>query len=206
MTDKKSKLVLADSVFSTEQLLRILQRTPPAHIYRRPAKGGGEWDYVTGVYVKKVLNMVFGWMWSSEVRRIEEKHGQVVATIRLTIHKKDGSPLLWKEDIGKKDIAMKRDSSAPLDYGNDEKAAITDGLKRCAAQFGIAGDIYGKDEFKEIKREALAEKPIPKNPDDDLPATAAQKKTLKGLGGEVTGKMTQIEAKEAIADVLKGGV
>ena len=41
-----------------------------------------------------------------------------------------------------------------LDYGNDLKAAATDALKKCASELGIASDIYGSEEFKEIKKEA----------------------------------------------------
>jgi hypothetical protein len=144
------KLTLQDSVFSDKQLLRILQRTPKEHIYTRPGKGGGTWEYTTGTYTKKSLNYIFGWMWSSEVKSTEEKHGQIVARIRLTIHKQDGSSLLWKEDTGRADIKYRKGTKEPMDYGNDEKAAITDGLKRCAAQFGIASDVYGKQEFKEV--------------------------------------------------------
>jgi recombination DNA repair RAD52 pathway protein len=154
-TPQKSPLTLVDSVFTKDQLLKILQRTPKGHIYTRPAKGGGQWDYVTGVYVKKVLNFVFGWMWSFDVKSAEEKYGQIVVTGRLTIHKNNGRILIWKEDTGRADIKMKRDNSGPLDYGNDQKAAITDCLKRCAAQFGIASDIYGKNEFQEINLGAI---------------------------------------------------
>lgn len=158
---EKKKLVLAETSFSPKQLLTILQRTPRSHIYTRPAKGGGQWEYVTGVYIKKVLNHVFGWMWSFEVKNTEEKHGQIIVTGRLTIHGVNGQVLLWKEDTGKADIKMKRDNSGPLDYGNDVKAANTDCLKRCAAQFGIASDIYGKNEFREIKEEEFDLLPKP---------------------------------------------
>lgn len=157
----KQKLTLTETRFTVEQLLTVLQRTPKGHIYTRPAKGGGQWDYVTGAYVKKVLNYVFGWMWSFEIKSTEEKYGQIVATGRLTIHDKDGHPLLWKEDAGRADIKLKKGTQIPLDYGNDLKAATTDCLKRCAFQFGIASDIYGKNEFKEIKREMIEDLPKP---------------------------------------------
>jgi len=39
----------------------------------------------------------------------------------------------------------------PLSIGNDLKSAATDCLKKCAAEIGIAADIYNKDEFKEIQ-------------------------------------------------------
>ncbi len=38
----------------------------------------------------------------------------------------------------------------PLDFGNDMKAAVSDALKKCASMFGIAADIYEKEEFVEI--------------------------------------------------------
>jgi hypothetical protein len=56
---------------------------------------------------------------------------------------------------------MKRDNSGTLDYGNDVKAANTDCLKRCAAQFGVASDIYGKNEFTEIKEDQFLDLPKP---------------------------------------------
>lgn len=200
------KLMVGDSGFSAAQILRTLQRTPAAHVYQRPAKGGGMWQYVTGVYIKKCLNFTFGWMWSSSILDIREKHGQVCATVRLTIHKPDGSELLHKDDIGKKDIIMKRDKPMePLDYGNDEKAAVTDGLKRCAAQFGFASDIYGKNEFKEIKVEELGEtKEIPTDKHDDEPITEAQSDTLERLGMKEVPPMTQGEAKKKIAELVGG--
>jgi len=35
----------------------------------------------------------------------------------------------------------------PLDFGNDLKAAASDALKKCAAQLGVAADVYDPDEF-----------------------------------------------------------
>lgn len=177
------KLVLAETNFSTKQLLTILQKTPKNHIYTRPAKGGGQWNYVTGVYVKKVLNYVFGWMWSFEVKSTEEKYNQVIVTGRLTVHDKSGNALLWKEDTGRADIKMKRDNSGPLDYGNDVKSANTDCLKRCAAQFGIASDIYGKNEFSEIKEEEFIDLPKPEKVEiskDILDKSKSKIEELKG--------------------------
>lgn len=187
MTHKQSKNPLTiyekldiPAQFKNEQLIHLLQKTPAEHIYTRPAKGGGEWDYVTGTYIKKVLNYAFGFLWSSEVVSIEEKYNQINATVKLIIHKPDGSPLIWKEDIGKKDIAFKKGTQIPLDYGNDKKAAVTDGLKRCASQFGIASDVYGKEEFKEIQIEkapVIIDQPV----DDGTPAVEQQKGIIKSL-------------------------
>ena len=46
-----------------------------------------------------------------------------------------------------------------LDYGNDLKAATTDALKKCASELGIASDIYGANEFKEIAETDMSYKP-----------------------------------------------
>jgi hypothetical protein len=53
---------------------------------------------------------------------------------------------------------MKSNPRQPLDYANDLKAAATDALKKCASEIGIANDIYGKNEFREISSET----PTPK--------------------------------------------
>jgi len=166
-TNKEKSLVLTENTpISTKQLLRLLQKTPQEHRFTRPAKGGGTWDYVTGAYVKQTLNNVFGWLWSFDIINMKESHGQAVCQGKLTINKHDGTPLVWKTDIGKADIKYRSDwvgdkkivSDIPLDYGNDEKAAATDCLKRCAFQLGIASDIYdSKKEFKELKAEEYLE-------------------------------------------------
>lgn len=135
---------------SSEQILHIMQKTPKEHIYQRPAKGGGVWDYVTGTYVEKVLNYVFGWDWDYEALTTEEKYGQIIVRGRLTIRTITGKNIV-KNQTGRADIKYKKGTQIPMDYGNDEKAANTDALKKCASLLGIASDVYGKNEFKEIK-------------------------------------------------------
>ena len=146
-----NKYTLQTSFVKEKQILKILQRTPAEHIYSRPAKGGGTWSYVTGTYIKKVLNYVFGWLWDFEIIEHGEKGNQVWVLGRLTV--KDGKGLtITKTQFGRADIKCKRGTKEPLDFGNDLKAASTDALKKCASEFGIASDIYGKNEFKDIKK------------------------------------------------------
>lgn len=45
----------------------------------------------------------------------------------------------------------------PLDFGNDMKAAASDALKKCAAQLGIAADVYDPDEFIPMEIEGSTE-------------------------------------------------
>jgi len=139
-----------------EQILNILQKTPKEHIYTRPAKGGGTWDYVTGVYVKKVLNYVFGWDWDFEVKEKGTEGDLVWVLGRLTVRTHTGKTMV-REQYGRADMKKKKDGSGYLDYGNDLKAATTDALKKCASELGIASDVYGKNEFKEIKYKDLEE-------------------------------------------------
>jgi len=169
----KNKFTLTKSPISKEQILSIFQRTPDKHKHKRPGKGGGEWDYVTGVYVKKVLNYVFGWLWDFEIvdKGDVEAGGkklQVWVQGKLTIrHPESLNPIIIKTQFGGADVKyMKSNPNRVLDYANDLKAASTDALKKCASELGIASDIYGKNEFKEInnggeKKTAPGRKPQP---------------------------------------------
>ena len=78
--NKKNKLALVSEAdlslvdsnsLNGKQLKVLLKRTPKQYIKTRPAKGGGTWEYVTGGYVKKCLNLMFGWDWDFEI--IDEK-------------------------------------------------------------------------------------------------------------------------------------
>lgn len=140
-----------ENALNPEQLNFLFQRTPEKHIYERPAKGGGKWKYVTGTYVKKVLNLIFGWDWNFEILNtdINIHAGQCIILGKLTC-KTNGREIV-KTQFGRSDIKLKRDTDIPLDLGNDLKAAATDCLKKCAAELGIAADVYSPNEFKEIK-------------------------------------------------------
>ena len=116
----------------------------------RPGKGGGEFDYVTGTYIKKVLNYTFGFQWDFEIKEHGEKGNMVWVLGKLTIKDNNGKPRIIKEQFGRADVKQKK-TGGDLDFGNDLKAAATDALKKCASELGIASDIYGKNEFKEIQ-------------------------------------------------------
>lgn len=156
--EAQKKLMLAPSFLKVQQLLHILQKTPKQHIYTRPGKPSSmEWEYVTGTYVKKILNYVFGWLWDFEVVEHGEKGDLIWVLGKLTVKDKKGLTIS-KTQFGRADIKFQKGKPHKpefmVDFGNDLKAATTDALKKCASEFGIASDIYGKNEFKEVKLEA----------------------------------------------------
>jgi hypothetical protein len=171
----KNKYMLSpqNSPITASQLVFLFQKTPQEHIYTRPAKGGGTWNYVTGTYVKKVLNYCFGWRWDFEIKEHGREGDLVYILGRLTIKDKNNNPVIVKEQFGRADIKYKRGTKDPLDYGNDLKSATTDALKKCASEIGIASDVYGGNEFKEILN---TEKPSRTLTSDD-----AYKKTLEHI-------------------------
>lgn len=137
-----------------KQLALILQSTPEQYVHKRPAKGGGQWEYVTGGYMKKVLNLMFGWDWDFEILEDKVLYGEVIVRGRLTC--RSGGKQIIKTQYGNKEIIYKKEAEKdgnkiPLSIGNDFKAAATDCLKKCAAEIGIAADIYNKKDFNEVQ-------------------------------------------------------
>lgn len=143
--------LVENNSLNTKQLQLLVKKTPEKYIRERPGKGGGKWKYVTGGYVKKVLNLMFGWDWDFQVLDQIIQHDEVIVKGRLTCRVNDRT--IIKEQFGNKDIAYKKDTKDPLSIGNDMKAAATDCLKKCASEIGIAADIYNPQEFREIEIE-----------------------------------------------------
>lgn len=159
MRDGK-QLAITKTWVSDKQIMRMVQRTPKQHIYERPARGGGKWSYVTGAYVEKVLNFVFGFLWDFDVVQHGREGDMVWVLGKLTVKDTSGNSIT-KTQFGRAEIKFKRDSKQMLDYGNDLKAATTDALKKCASLLGIASDIYGSTEYKhEAGKEVHEEAPV----------------------------------------------
>lgn len=143
------------NLLNASQLKLLLAKTPKKYVHKRPAKGGGTWDYVTGGYIKKVLNLMFGWDWDFKVvnSTIQLEAGQVIIHGELTVRidKGDRIATVVKHQFGRADVKFKKSDKTPVDLGNDMKAATTDALKKCAAELGIAADIYNKLDFQELQ-------------------------------------------------------
>lgn len=140
--------LVENNALTASQLKQLLKKTPQQYVHTRPAKGGGTWEYVTGGYVKKVLNIMFGWQWSFEIIEEQIMHGEAIVKGKLTCT--SNGITIVKMQYGNKDIICRKGTDIPLSIGNDLKAAATDALKKCAAEIGIAADIYNKMDFKEV--------------------------------------------------------
>lgn len=153
--------LVENNSLNPHQLQHILKKTPAKYIKERPAKGGGTWKYVTGGYIKKCLNLMFGWDWDFDIVEHGREQDQIWVKGKLTC--RSNGRTITKMQFGHKDIAFKTESYKDdsgqtkkrptdkfLDYGNDLKAAATDCLKKCASEIGIASDIYNANDFREI--------------------------------------------------------
>lgn len=143
-----TKYMIPKTWLSEKQVIQMVQKTPPQHVYQRPGKGGQVWNYVTGNYVEKVLNFTFGWNWDFEIVAHGKEGDLVWVHGKLTVKSPDGRSIS-KSQFGRADIKYIKGTQRMLDYGNDLKSASTDALKKCASLLGIASDIYGKTEIKQ---------------------------------------------------------
>lgn len=159
-----SQVTRTKSILNPNQIQKLWNRTPLRFQYEREGKAGQKWRYVRKGYVKRVLDSVFGFNWSFEenkndnllmILEVAEKTGVVVmrGSLICVVIDERGNELgrLVKSDAGSVPVKLKRDGSGLLDFGNDLKGAYTDCLKRCAAQLGIAADVYDPAEFMDIE-------------------------------------------------------
>lgn len=179
MRDGK-KLTIPKTWVSEAQLIKILQKTPTQHVFTRPGKGGQSFKYVTGSYVIKALNYIFGWNWDFETIAHGVQQDQIWVQGKLTVKGTHGETIV-KTQFGRADIKFKKDTKIMLDFGNDLKAATTDALKKCASMLGIASDIYSKAEYKEETGREPKEISQPYKPSDP---EAAIRDVQNKYGGE----------------------
>lgn len=155
-TVTESQLLKVETDLTIEQIQKFFTVTPQSKIKERPAKGGGTWKYVAGSYVTQVLNSLFGFNWSfsvdtsmTEALEVASKTGTVVVkgTLKVLI----GDQWITKEQYGRKEVAFKKGTKDPLDFGNDVKAAATDAKKKCASELGLFADVYAQEDFFEAE-------------------------------------------------------
>lgn len=111
------KVVLPDEgerFLNSKQMAVLYRKTPKNYIKNRPAKGGGEWKYVDGFYVKKTLNYIFGFDWDFEVKtslteawEIAKLTKELVIVGRLTM--RHNGKEIFKEQAGSAKIKFKNE-------------------------------------------------------------------------------------------------
>jgi hypothetical protein len=184
------KLTIPATWLNESQIMKLVQVTPKEHVYKRKARGGGMWDYVTGSYIEKVLNFVFGWNWDFDVIEHGREQNCVWVKGRLTVHGTKEGQQIVKTQFGRAEVKYLKGTKEMLDYGNDLKAATTDALKKCASLLGIASDIYGKTDYRqETGNEPVEITGTPIKPPQPVqkPQQVTQVKTPPLKSGQVIG-------------------
>lgn len=178
----KDAQVSLSSVLSNRQIARLMQPTPAQHIGEL-SKGGTTFKFVSGGYMRRELDVLFGFNWDFEIISSERQGDYIIVQGKLTGRIKDTQ--ITKMQFGGAAVKFKKGTQIPLDIGNDYKAAATDALKKCAAEFGICRDIYYPNEFVEAKLvqkqnliEAEAEKVQDGIVQDAKPLTERQKDNI----------------------------
>lgn len=184
----EEKLAVVKSVFTKEQLQLLHTATPEEHIHYFPANAGkmAGLPFVTGGYMKHMLDRLTGGLWSFEVKEKGNASGQIWVLGKLTLYKADGSQLIFKEQFGRASIKCKKGTNDPVDLGNDMKAAATDSLKKCASELGIAKDLYAANEFIEAEIIDRTEVEDLKDTESDQPDASPRVKVDEGYKKYVT--------------------
>ncbi len=114
-------------------LAQAFKYVPPEFISHRKGASGKWLSYLAGELIPRVLNDQFGLNWSFHVKEKRNEGDIYFAFGSLTIID------VTREDCGSH--KLKFDGDIEHAY----KGAITDSMKRCSRQFGIASDLYAPD-------------------------------------------------------------
>lgn len=123
-------------------------KTPKQFVKTRPGPGGLTIKYVEIGYVINELNKAFGPFWEFKVvdKGIGEK--QIWVQGQLTVKDPKAGFSVTKETFGGSDIKISSKTNLPIDIANDLKAAVSDCTKKAASMFGIAADVFFKEQDK----------------------------------------------------------
>lgn len=205
-----------------EQLVAELDaKIPRQAISTRDAGRGRTLDYLSGYYVIKRMNEVFGqgnWDYIASVNKIHEGtvkdrydadvhtvHYMAQVTLRVTI---EGSYAHFT-DYGYGDGTDKANPGKAHELAIKE--AVTDGVKRCAKNLGMSLGLalYDKEQEFVDETENKQERAVPSDPPNRGPAPKADSGSDPGkLVGLIkqTAKVAiakQVATKESIKETLK---
>lgn len=142
-------LIFASEEKRKEVILSIITgKTPERFVRTRKGTGGKIFEYVPKGYFERALNMMFGLNgWNSSVKEIhtrekKDSKGRTITDIAVVVRLEYyiNGQMNYKEQGGAGEAYPENA------FGDALKSAITDGLKKCCSQLGIAGDVYGQSE------------------------------------------------------------
>lgn len=144
--------------FTDEQIELINEPTPEEEIEFKEDENGFKYKTVTGAYMKRRMNLIFGHNYDFEIlgREYFSAGGEVLVHGRLTV--RSGKFTVIKEQFGKHLISLVvksstyRTTQAPVNIGNAFKSAATDAFKKCASELGLCRDIYTQEIKEQIGR------------------------------------------------------
>lgn len=149
----------------------LTRKIPDYLIQQREGGGGKKLSYLSGSTVTDMLNNIFGYAWSWEVKRewiqesipyfniyakgndLVEHNGRkgrweqqapvanVLGTLTIYMESNSGIVTLSKDGYGSKSILGKQSDQESI-----FKSAGTDALKKAASLFGIALELYRKED------------------------------------------------------------
>lgn len=101
------------------------------------------------------LNVVFGiYDWSHDILDYKEDHEDYTVSVRGLLKVRDPNNGEWitRTQFGDKKMVMSNDADKPKvqAFLDAKKAAVSDSLKKCAALYGVASDVY-KGRIKAVK-------------------------------------------------------
>ncbi|MBD3260644.1 MAG: hypothetical protein GF334_03035 [Candidatus Altiarchaeales archaeon] len=124
----------------SEQARTVIQR--PLDRSRVKSRAGGQgmsFDYIPTEYAIELLNEAFDYAWDSRVFFHEKFEDSVIVGVELKTWEEQGNPII-KQQFGSCKI------NRGVDMGSAFKGAASDGLKKCASQFGLALELYRDDD------------------------------------------------------------
>jgi hypothetical protein len=132
-----------------QDLYKRLSEEFPKELLGTLTKGGSRLTYAPIAEVVTRLNEVIGvGNWSSHVVKVwrdETDTDWILAVVRLEAKMPDGS-VIHKEQAGGQKIKRVQTSKDPIDLGDEYKGAVSDALKKCCQQLGIALELARKEE------------------------------------------------------------
>lgn len=144
---KDNELTTIQKTELTQVINRLFDtKTPAKFIKTRPGAGGKPVRYVEVGYIINELNRAFGAFWEFKVVDKQVGKKQIWVQGQLTVKDFKTNFSITKETFGGADIKFRKDNGEVVDIANDLKAAVSDCIKKCASMFGIAADVFFREQ------------------------------------------------------------